>query len=186
MANHSELLKKCQKLWDTSWTPCKLNSECCLSLDLITSSFSAPITEEHAWAIVFECVKCLQEIVERHEINKQTSSQRGRKCSVFVVTSTQHIYLHRDGRIHASTFLQTQDSSSSKNYFFVFSGNYFDLLGKMMNFSSKQGFKSIENQKKIRVFCHFLKMRGCLSSSWNPKWKSFFFLVKQRKLDKSS
>lgn len=106
----SQLLRK--SFWDTSWTPCKLNNEACLSLDLITSSFSAPITEEHAWAIVFECVKCLQEIVEADK-QQVSTSQRG-KSSVFVVTCTQQIYLHRDGRVHASTFLHGHDSSSCK------------------------------------------------------------------------
>ena len=34
-----------------NWTPSSLNDSNCLSLKQIVGSFSAPITEEHAWAI---------------------------------------------------------------------------------------------------------------------------------------
>ena len=80
---------------DTSWTPCQLTQEGCLSLAKITHDFSAPITEEHAWAVVFECVKCLSSVMEG-------------KPRVFVVTNTQQILLHREGRVHESTFLNDQ------------------------------------------------------------------------------
>ena len=77
--------------------------------------FSAPITEEHAWAIVFECVKCLHSMVE----------SKPRK--VFIVTNTKQILLHQEGRVHESTFLipencggdeGQENSVSSKNFFF--------------------------------------------------------------------
>jgi len=86
-------LEKLTRFWDTSWTPCKFNSDKCLALEEITSSLSAPITEEHAWAIVFECVKCLHSMVE----------SKPRK--VFIVTNTKQILLHQEGRVHESTFL---------------------------------------------------------------------------------
>ena len=82
--------------------------------------FSAPITEEHAWAIVFECVKCLHSMVE----------SKPRK--VFIVNNTKQILLHQEGRVHESTFLapgstencggdQDQENSvSSKNNFVFF------------------------------------------------------------------
>ena len=86
-------LEKLSRFWDTSWEPCKFNADSCLTLEEITSSFSAPITEEHAWAIVFECVKCLHSMVE------------SKPRRVFVVTNTRQILLHREGRVHESTFL---------------------------------------------------------------------------------
>ena len=38
-----------------NWTPSSLNDSNCLSLKQIVGSFSAPITEEHAWAIGKRC-----------------------------------------------------------------------------------------------------------------------------------
>lgn len=101
-SNVDKMANKVKKLpfWDTSWTPCKLNSDSCLNLEKITSSFSAPITEEHAWAIVFECVKCLKGIFVEQ---KHTGP-------VFLVTNTEQIYLHREGRVHESTFLNDHES----------------------------------------------------------------------------
>ena len=95
-------LEKLSLIWDTSWEPCKFNADSCLTLEKITSSFSAPITEEHAWAIVFECVKCLHSMVE------------SKPRRVFVVTNTKQILLHREGRVHESTFLipATQSAQS--------------------------------------------------------------------------
>ena len=86
---------------DTSWTPCQLTQEGYLSLEKITSGFNAPITEEHAWAVVFECVKCLKSVMA-------TKPSRG----VFLITNTQQIQIHREGRVHESTFLTDQTGGS--------------------------------------------------------------------------
>ena len=94
-------MKPLPSFWDTSWSPCQLNQEACLDLEKITSSFSAPISEEQAWAIVFECIKCLAAIV-RAKV----------RARVFIVTNTQQILLHRDGRVHESTFLNDYEPSS--------------------------------------------------------------------------
>ena len=84
------------KFSDTSWTPCQLSQEGYLSLAKITNGFNAPISEEQAWAVVFECLKCLKSVME------------SKPSRVFIVTSTQHILLHREGRVHESTFLSDQ------------------------------------------------------------------------------
>ena len=36
------------------WTGCQLDSDQCLSLEQILQSFSAPISEEHAWAVIHQ------------------------------------------------------------------------------------------------------------------------------------
>ena len=91
--------------------------------------FSAPITEEHAWAIVFECVKCLHSMVE----------SKPRK--VFIVTNTKQILLHQEGRVHESTFLipgstekcvgdegQGNPVSSKNNFIFFFLKTFFTKI----------------------------------------------------------
>lgn len=91
-----------KRFWDTSWSPCTLDQESCLNLDEITGSFSAPITEEHAWAIVFECLKCLRSVV------REAKNRR-----ILIVSHTDQILIHREGRVHESTFLPTTSNSSS-------------------------------------------------------------------------
>ena len=36
------------------WRGCQLDGEDCLSLEQILHSFSAPISEEHAWAVIHQ------------------------------------------------------------------------------------------------------------------------------------
>ena len=124
MATSSSFSTK-TKFSDTSWTPSKLSQEGYLSLAKITNGFSAPITEEHAWAVVFECLKCLKSVME------------SKPSRVFIVTSTRHILLHREGRVHESTFLSDQNedhdgstTEAGKNYVFV-------------NFDGKKNFELI-------------------------------------------
>ena len=60
-----------------SISPClKLNEDACLNLDVIIGSFSAPITEEHAWAIVFEAVKCLENLVKNQNFSSTSNNPR--------------------------------------------------------------------------------------------------------------
>ena len=60
-----------------SISPClKLNEDACLNLDVIIGSFSAPITEEHAWAIVFEAVKCLENLVKNQNFSSTQKNTR--------------------------------------------------------------------------------------------------------------
>ena len=39
---------------DTGWRGARLDPADCLSLDQILHSFSAPISEEHAWAVIHQ------------------------------------------------------------------------------------------------------------------------------------
>ena len=115
----SVVRKNMPSFWDTSWSPAQLNAEMCLNLEKITSSFNSPITEEHAWAIVFECVKCLKDISENNNVS-QSSKQK-----VFIVTNTQQIKIHREGRVHESTFTQDFEDSCIASKFF---NGFFILL----------------------------------------------------------
>lgn len=79
----------------TTWSPIVLNRNECLSLHKITSSFSAPITEEHAWAIIFECSRTLERLLVSDA-----------KLKIHLVTHTNQIFIHKDGRVHESSFLE--------------------------------------------------------------------------------
>ncbi|XP_065331979.1 protein spire isoform X3 [Cloeon dipterum] len=69
-----------------------LDASGCVSLQDILLAFNAPISEEHAWALCFECVKCFQNALHEHG-----------KC--LIVSDPQHIVLHKDGQVHVRTVL---------------------------------------------------------------------------------
>ena len=76
VARSSVLCQAHQRNFD-SISPClKLNDDACLNLDVIIGSFSAPITEEHAWAIVFEAVKCLENLVKNPNFSSNINTPR--------------------------------------------------------------------------------------------------------------
>lgn len=70
---------------------CKLDENDCVSLLDILISFNAPINEEHAWALCYQCAKCFKNALH---------SDR-EKCRV--VSELQHVLLHRDGQVHSNT-----------------------------------------------------------------------------------
>ena len=94
--------------------PLNLNSNSCLSLEVVTESFSGPIKEEHAWAIIFECCKCLQKVFAAYVAGRQKSSR------VYLVTDLSQVFIHRDGRIHESTFLKPETPSGKNELSFTF------------------------------------------------------------------
>lgn len=92
-----------------------LDSNECLNLAVIIDSFSGPIKEEHAWAIIFECCQCLQKLT--------SASGEENLGPLFFVSSLAQVFIHKDGRIHESTFLKPHTSSGKT------SSHYFGLLG---------------------------------------------------------
>lgn len=70
---------------------CFLDENDCVSLLDILISFNAPISEEHAWALCFQCAKCIK--------NAFVSDRT--KCRVF--DNLEQVKLHRDGHVHSST-----------------------------------------------------------------------------------
>ncbi|KAI5704999.1 hypothetical protein M8J75_010959 [Diaphorina citri] len=77
---------------------CILDSDLCVSLKDILVSFNAPISEEHAWALVYQYAKCFCGEVSENE--KDVSSK--------LVTKPKAIFLHRDGYVHAKTVLDLE------------------------------------------------------------------------------
>lgn len=70
---------------------CTLDQNDCVSLLDILISFNAPINEEHAWALCFQCAKCFKNAFE---------SDRN-LCKV--VSDLDHVILHREGYVHPNT-----------------------------------------------------------------------------------
>jgi len=91
-----------------------------LSLEVIIGKFSSPLTEEHAWAIVYEALKCLENLLRTYlvggpgEGGKKKSTTSGQQTSkggpgnrkdIHLVRDTKEIFINFDGRVHESTFL---------------------------------------------------------------------------------
>lgn len=55
--------------------------------------FGAPVSEERAWAICYSTVKCYLDLDSQDRANSA------------LVTSLQHIVLHKDGYVHPDTFI---------------------------------------------------------------------------------
>lgn len=70
---------------------CALDKDDCVNLLDILRSFNAPINEEHAWALCFQCAKCFKSAFE---------SDRN-LCKV--VSDLKQVILHREGYVHTNT-----------------------------------------------------------------------------------
>ncbi|XP_071447696.1 protein spire isoform X2 [Hetaerina americana] len=75
---------------------CSLNAEDCVSLQDILLSFNAPINEEHAWALCYQCAKCFKNTFDRAD-----GDEKLKKC--YLVSQLDHVMLHKDGQVHPST-----------------------------------------------------------------------------------
>jgi len=74
------------------WHSCRLDSDNCVDLDQVLKVFSAPITEEHAWALVYQSLEILDNIIE----DDQTEFYR--------IETARDILLTIDGTVHFNTF----------------------------------------------------------------------------------
>ena len=85
-----------------------------LSLETITERFSAPITEEHAFAVIHECMRSLARVLTASTASTVTSGGK-RSRPLAVVAGTADIMLRRDGTVHGSTFVDAAAASPSSS-----------------------------------------------------------------------
>jgi len=80
---------------------CKLDEDDCVSLADIIRSLNTPVSEEHAWALCYQCAKCFKNAFEREP----------KKCRV--VKDLEEVRIHRDGYIHPSTIVNGEEIGES-------------------------------------------------------------------------
>lgn len=76
-----------------SKTKCIVNSDGSVCLSDILNSFNAPIKEEHAWALCYQCAKFFSECLQT------------RQLTCFIINQVEDVYLLTDGNIHENTVL---------------------------------------------------------------------------------
>jgi len=82
--------------------PIGLDTRDCLSLAQILRSFSAPITEEHAWAVIHQAVTTLGEL-------------EGLEEQLCLMTEADHLLVTKDGLVHSSSFSGGRDREPMVN-----------------------------------------------------------------------
>ena len=97
------------------WRGCQLDSQECLSLDQILHSFSAPISEEHAWAVIHQVSRVTMFI---YCLGQQ---------STFVYDVTQSGNTHSRGDIPTGQLEHFMSSSNVQNV-----GTFIELLKMLL------------------------------------------------------
>ncbi|KAE8752777.1 hypothetical protein FOCC_FOCC000515 [Frankliniella occidentalis] len=81
---------------------CTLDENGCVSLLDILNSFNAPINEEHAWALCFQCAECFKSAVESDK----------NKC--VLVDSVDQVFVSKEGTVHPKTLLATAENAEEE------------------------------------------------------------------------
>ena len=100
---------KCVKMSSKCWKSVSLNEDCCLNLDQIVQVFSAPITEEHAWAVLHQVSSTIQQLSLTFLIQTLNSlltilTFHDDHDELRTVSSAQNILINKNGTVHETTF----------------------------------------------------------------------------------
>ena len=95
-----------------------LSESGCVSLGQILGSFSAPISEEHAWAVTYETVKTLDACLQNKSVIVHANATDGANAvasdTFCEVTSPSDVLIHQDGFVSTDSFLINNTSYASQ------------------------------------------------------------------------
>ena len=98
----------------------------CLSLAEIIECFNAPISEEHAWALIYQCVKALDSSIRDDHIcqpesngtpyqpRPDNSPAHVPRHKLLSVLKTDQILIQEDGIIHHKTWCDCNNHNSNR------------------------------------------------------------------------
>ena len=96
----------------------------CLSLAEILECFNAPISEEHAWALIYQCLRALDNCIRDNLIRlpggpAYPSAENHvpvdlQQHKILSVLSTNDILIQEDGIIHHLTWCSCKNHSSNR------------------------------------------------------------------------
>ena len=77
-----------------------------INLHDVIDCFKEPISEEHAWAVIYQTVKTLSLLLQdqNYQLNNHGHGSTGRDMLV-LVSQVRHILIHQDGVVADQTFL---------------------------------------------------------------------------------
>lgn len=81
------------------------NSETCINLLTVLKAFNSAISEEQAWAVLYQLTKLYRERIKpSNDPQKQQHQQQvnGRFKDIFVPTELENFNLHKDGSVHVN------------------------------------------------------------------------------------
>ena len=96
----------------------------CLSLAEILECFNAPISEEHAWALIYQCLRALDNCIRDnlirlpekpvHPSNENHVPVDLQQHKILSVLNTNDILIQEDGIIHHLTWCDCKNHSSNR------------------------------------------------------------------------
>ncbi|XP_050667434.1 protein spire homolog 2 isoform X2 [Leptidea sinapis] len=84
---------------------CAADSRGCVSLQQVLAAFSAGVTEQHAWALLYQAARCFQ---------REWTACGGGGSALRLPLTADHLLLHRDGDVHADSLRPTLASDESR------------------------------------------------------------------------
>ena len=87
---------------------CKLDGDDCLCLLNVLQAFDGPINEERTWAVLYQAAKTALAAFRSHSGSP----------SCLVASEAAHVFIHKDGAVHAKSFavvVAAKSSSSSSS-----------------------------------------------------------------------
>ena len=133
LCNKSELVSSPQKMSKTSTASKSLSQNVeldeygCLSLAEIIKCHNAPISEEHAWALIYQCLRALDNCIRDNLIRQpsnielainQSQSNDDRPLvdvqqhQILSVLTNEEILIQEDGIIHHNTWCSCNNHNS--------------------------------------------------------------------------
>lgn len=77
-----------------------LDSDECVSLSQVLSSFNSSINEEQCWAICHQTIQCLKNIFKSNNLSP--------------IHSSEHLFISKDGSVHQKTFFDNRNENSKQ------------------------------------------------------------------------
>lgn len=111
------------------------------SLEWILEAFNTAIKEEHAWAICYQCCKCL--------LSLQAAPEQ-----LFVVSEASQLLLQPDGDVHPATFRGDGRGGGEARRRLVAEREFVRYLGKVIFAALDYGFTDTEE----RIICQELEL----------------------------
>lgn len=77
----------------------------CMTVEDILKAFNAPLSEDHAWALIYQFVNMYKNFIHIEFIDKNTKTKKDKRSishRIKVPKAMEHLSIHKDGSVHVS------------------------------------------------------------------------------------